>query len=185
MITTEELEKVNSRPIDGVYPELAREVRRLLGFDRASSRPYLTSRMASRKTGVNHSTITTTIRGDRPSYETVLKLAAGLGGDADHLLSLAGYANAGGVFSAGGKEKGASDVAKDELGTVQMSDYGITYAPGWDALSDEHRRLVGETAQATAQAAASNMIRMISGAFTDVDDDGNPLSEAEIDKQPK
>lgn len=84
-------EKAAARPIDGPYPELAKAVRELLGYCNDYPGVALTSREASRKTGVNHATITTMMRGDRPSEGTILKLAKGLGGDAAQLLFLAGY----------------------------------------------------------------------------------------------
>jgi len=83
--------KALERTIDGPYSDLAKEVRYLLGWVEGSSRPYLTSRMAYRKTGVNYSTIAAMSKGDRGSYESVRKFAEGLGGDVDQLLLLAGY----------------------------------------------------------------------------------------------
>lgn len=91
--TTDKTERVkaNARPVDGRYPEFAREVRRLLGYAGDDGRPFLTSRMVSRKTGINHATVTTMVRGDRPSYQTILRLSHGLGGKLNRLLTLAGY----------------------------------------------------------------------------------------------
>lgn len=89
MGTVEEREKARNRPIDGKYPEFAAEVRRLLGYD--GDRPFLTSRVAARKTGVNYSTVSAMVRGDRASASNIQKFADVLGGDADLLLSLAGF----------------------------------------------------------------------------------------------
>ena len=83
--------KASERPIDGEYPQMASEVRRLLGWEVGSTRPFLTTRMAWRKTGVNHATVSTMSKGDRPSYQSIEKFAEGLGADVNNLLLLAGY----------------------------------------------------------------------------------------------
>lgn len=84
-------EAAQERPIDGRFPELAHEIRRLLGWVANDGRPFLTSRMASRKTGVNYSTIAALTRGDRAGAETLRKLAEGLNGDVVGLMRAAGY----------------------------------------------------------------------------------------------
>lgn len=89
LMLDEEREKACARPIDGRYPDLAREIRRLMGYE--GGRSFLTSRMVERRTGINHSTVTLMVRGDRPSYQNILKFVAGVGGDARHLLTLADY----------------------------------------------------------------------------------------------
>jgi len=73
-------------PIDGLFPDLATETRKLLQANGIRS-----SREAARRTGVNHATITTMIRGDRPSDGTLVKFACGLKTHPYDLLRLAGY----------------------------------------------------------------------------------------------
>ena len=75
-------------PIDGRYPALAKVIRHLLGWEKGSPRPYLTTRGAQRKTGISHVTITTAACGDRPSVESLIQIATELGGDAHDLVAL-------------------------------------------------------------------------------------------------
>ncbi|MGI4792017.1 MAG: LexA family protein [Janthinobacterium lividum] len=89
--TVSDREKAAARPIDGPFPEFAREIRHLLGYYAEDRRNFMTSRMAHRKTGVNYSTIASMTRGVRGSEDTIRKIAKGLGGDVDILLRLAGY----------------------------------------------------------------------------------------------
>ena len=91
LTTNTEREKALLRPIDGPFPEFGQEVRRLLGYYPEDRRSFLTSRMVSRKTGVNYSTISSMVRGVRASESTIRKIASVLGGDANKLLRLAGY----------------------------------------------------------------------------------------------
>lgn len=76
-------------PIDGRYPELGHAIRDLLGWTHESDRTYYSSRAASRLTGVNYVSIGNASRGDRPSVDSLKKLAQGLNGDTNHLLRLA------------------------------------------------------------------------------------------------
>ena len=86
-----ERKKASARPIDGPFPDLAIEARRLLGWDPDSDLPYLSTRAAHAKTGVNFTTIGLYARGFPGKRDTLTKLARGLGGDADRLLWAAGH----------------------------------------------------------------------------------------------
>jgi transcriptional regulator with XRE-family HTH domain len=83
--------QIREVPIDGRYPELAREVRRVLGWEAKDGQKFYTSRSAQRKIGVNHVTIANMARGDRPSVETLVKFAEAFNVDLPHLLNLSGY----------------------------------------------------------------------------------------------
>ncbi|BDI28012.1 hypothetical protein CCAX7_000630 [Capsulimonas corticalis] len=91
MPTREDREKAAARPIDGAHKEFAEEVRRLLGYFEEAGRPFLTTRMAAGKTGVGHVTISTMVRGHRPSRGVISRFAQALDGDPIKLLDLAGY----------------------------------------------------------------------------------------------
>ncbi len=67
----------------GPHPELARQVRALLG--------PLSSRAAAGRTGVSHATIVAMTRGARVSVESLLKFAQGFRTPPDALLKAAGY----------------------------------------------------------------------------------------------
>ena len=82
--------RAGARPIDGRYPQLAIELRRLLGWT-DENRPFLTTRMASRKTGISYATISTMAKGDRAGYDTTMAVAVGLNGDPETLLKASGY----------------------------------------------------------------------------------------------
>lgn len=86
-----ERNKARNIPIDGEYPDFAKAVRYLLGWSEDSDRPYLSTRAAQSKTGVNFTTISMAARGFRGKEDTVKKIAVGLGGDVDELLLLADY----------------------------------------------------------------------------------------------
>ena len=90
-MSDEQIIMARSKPIDGRYRDLGEQTRYLMGYFPESGRPFLTTRMAARKTGVNHATISTMLHGDRPSEESIRKFAAGLGGDVNSLLVAAGY----------------------------------------------------------------------------------------------
>lgn len=75
--------------IEGRYPNLAQEVRRMLGWYGAG--PRITSRLASRRSDVSHTTINSMLAGDRPSMEMVIKFAEGMGIDPNILLRAANY----------------------------------------------------------------------------------------------
>ena len=87
-------ERAQDIPIDGPCKELANEVRRLLGWGQPG-RPFLTLRMAQRRTGVSASAIGNLTRGDRVTAPTIARFAAGMP-DADQqlLMTLAGYLSA-------------------------------------------------------------------------------------------
>jgi len=78
--------------IPGNYPELAREVRRVLKWDDPEHR--ITSRMATRKTGVSHTMVTQLCAGDRSSMELLIQFGRGMGLDTagvNRLLRAADY----------------------------------------------------------------------------------------------
>lgn len=77
-------------PIEGPCPQLALEVRRLLGWT-GDDRPFLSTRQAARKIGVSNGTIASLAAGDRVSFETLIKLAQGTGVHPNSLLVVAGY----------------------------------------------------------------------------------------------
>lgn len=83
--------QIREVPIDGRYPELALEIRRILGWNADDGLPFYTSRTAQRKVGVNHVTIANMARGDRPSVDTLVKFAEGFNADLTLLLKLSGY----------------------------------------------------------------------------------------------
>ena len=83
--------KSSALALDGPYPDLGREVRRLLGWEVGSDHPYLSTRAAQTKTGVNFTTIALIARGFRARADTLKKIASGLGGDEDLLLVLADH----------------------------------------------------------------------------------------------
>lgn len=131
----------------------------------------LTQTLVAERSGFRQSTINGYVSGLRvPDQSKIRAIAHALADGKDAAFQT--------IFHAGLKAAGYA-LPQENDGRVQMSDYGITEAPGWEALSDEHRRLVGETVRATASAAASSMIRIMGGAFLDVDDDGNPLADKE------
>ena len=78
-------------PIDGPFVELAQEVRRLLGWYEQDGRPFLTSRMAARKTGFSHASFIRLARGEGARARTLDRIAEVLGGDAALLRRLAGF----------------------------------------------------------------------------------------------
>ena len=49
--------KAARTPINGPYKEAAKLVRRLLGWEEGSTRPYLSTRNAQNKTGISNGTI--------------------------------------------------------------------------------------------------------------------------------
>ena len=86
--------KAWNRPIEGAYHDLAIYVRMLMGWAPGSIKsgsPFLTSRAASYKTGVNYSTIAAMTRGERAAYESIVKFTEALGGDVDYALLMGGY----------------------------------------------------------------------------------------------
>lgn len=100
MPETEErlIERAHARRPDGPYPDLAREMRRLMGHDPdpdlgpgQQSRPWLSTRAAESITGVNRMTIADALRGFRASAEVLLRFARTLGGDSWELLLASGY----------------------------------------------------------------------------------------------
>ena len=89
MSNTDELESGSEpepekeKPITGRYPELAKEMRRLLRG--------MSSRAAARKSGVNYATLSTMLHGDRASMESTVKVAQAFGADPNRLLEVSGY----------------------------------------------------------------------------------------------
>jgi transcriptional regulator with XRE-family HTH domain len=84
-------EKADEAEIPGPYKDLAVEVRKMLGYY-SDDLPLLSARQAALKSGVNHSTIASLIRGGRASRISLKQLAETFGIDAARLLRLAGYA---------------------------------------------------------------------------------------------
>jgi hypothetical protein len=82
-------ERAKDRPIEGRLKDLAREVRRLLGWD-GDDRPFVSTRTAARKTGLSNGTIASLAHGDPPSATSILKFANGMNGSAKLLLELSG-----------------------------------------------------------------------------------------------
>ena len=91
MNATTEREKAALRPIDGRYDEMAKEVRKLLGWGSCEDYPFLTTRSAARKTGISHTAISSMARGDRPSENIIMRFAQAMDADETKLLSLSGY----------------------------------------------------------------------------------------------
>lgn len=85
----EEQRKARSRPVTGPHDGLARETRRLLGWD--GEREFLTARMAAQRAHISHATVATMARGDQVADGSLMKFARALGGDPALLLRLAGY----------------------------------------------------------------------------------------------
>src|SRR5438105_4212388 len=83
MANTDLDEKPAEKPITGRYPQLAQEMRRLTRG--------MSARQAARRTGVNYATLSVMLHGDRASMESTVKIARGLGADANRLLELSGY----------------------------------------------------------------------------------------------
>ncbi len=79
------------RPIQGQYPALAKEVRRLLGYETEDIKQFMTARQAASLAGISYGSMCDAVRGDRLRYDSLVKMATKLGGDPDKLLSLAGY----------------------------------------------------------------------------------------------
>lgn len=79
------------RPITGKYPTLAKEVRRLLGYEEDDIKHFMTARQAASRAKISYGSMCDAVRGDRLRYESLVKLAVGLDGDRDKLLNLAGY----------------------------------------------------------------------------------------------
>ena len=127
LTTVNDREKALLRPIDGPFKEFAQEVRRLMGYYAEERRPFLTSRMASRKTGVNYSTIASMTRGVRGSEETIRKIASGLGGRADHLLRLAGYES----FPADLLSQIGPDVDISAIADIRLSPFLVSAGDGF------------------------------------------------------
>jgi hypothetical protein len=73
------LTNLDEDPITGNYPVLAREVRSLLGWYGNGQR--MTSRVAARKTGISHTTISGLLQGDRFRMELMIQFARGMGLD--------------------------------------------------------------------------------------------------------
>lgn len=91
MGTLEDRERAQARPVNGPYPEYAREVRRLLGYYSEDRRSFLSLRMAEGKTGVKHTTIGTMARGFRADVYNTRRFAESLSGDPDRLLAMGGH----------------------------------------------------------------------------------------------
>lgn len=87
----EKREKAGERSIVGQYGDLAVAVRRLMGWEVASDRPFLTARDASYRTGVNYSTIAAMARGERASADTIRRFSGGFEVDPLPLLQAAEY----------------------------------------------------------------------------------------------
>ena len=83
--------RASERPVVGAHVDFALEVRRLLGWEVGSTRPFLSTRAAYLKTGVSNGSVNSMSKGQRPSSRTVEAFAQGLGADADHLKRLAGH----------------------------------------------------------------------------------------------
>ncbi len=115
----EEHRKALKRPIDGPYPDLAREVRRLMGHgNHDPERPFLTSRMGQNKSGVHYATIASAMRGFRVKEDALFRLAYGLGGDAKLLLSLAGYPPSAYFIRASAALAKTDDAGEDEIRAI-------------------------------------------------------------------
>jgi transcriptional regulator with XRE-family HTH domain len=84
-------EKFDDADIPGPYKELALEIRNMLGYY-SDDKPLLSARQAALKSGVNHATIASLVRGGRASRATLKQLADTFGMDTNHLIRLAGYA---------------------------------------------------------------------------------------------
>jgi hypothetical protein len=91
MATTQQQLEAWNKPVDGPYHDFAIEVRKLLGYEPGGTRPYLSTRAAAIKTNVNSTTISTMLRGIRPSEESIQKFAEAFKVDTNHLLRLAGH----------------------------------------------------------------------------------------------
>jgi transcriptional regulator with XRE-family HTH domain len=83
-------EKADDADIPGPYKELAREIRRMLGYY-SGDIPLLSARQAALKSGVNHATIASLVRGGRASRSSLKQLAAAFVTDYAELERLAGY----------------------------------------------------------------------------------------------
>jgi transcriptional regulator with XRE-family HTH domain len=84
-------EKADEAQIPGQYKELALEVRGLLGYY-SDDRPLLSARQAALKSGVNHATIASLVRGGRASRGSLKQLAQSFDVDPGRMIRLAGYA---------------------------------------------------------------------------------------------
>lgn len=82
--------RARDRAIEGQNKDLAREARRLLGWD-DGERPFVSTRTAARKTGLSNGTIAALTHGDPSSPETLIKFGRGMGGDVARLLRLGGH----------------------------------------------------------------------------------------------
>lgn len=78
-------------PIDGPHVEFAQTVRELMGWYQSDANRKFTTRMVQRKTGVSASTVSSMTRGDSVGQDTIRKFVAGMGGDLNRLLILAGH----------------------------------------------------------------------------------------------
>lgn len=81
--------KASARPLRGPCAALAGEVRRLLGWEPGSGRPFLSTRAAAAKCGLSNSTVGAVAAGERPSRQTLDAIASGIGGNASLLGTLA------------------------------------------------------------------------------------------------
>ena len=84
-------QRASSRPIEGPNKEFAMAIRDILGWNQASEHVFISTRAAARKTGLSNGTIASMAHGDPTSRESIIKFAAGLGGNSALLMQLAGF----------------------------------------------------------------------------------------------
>lgn len=76
------------RPISDNYPELALAVRRLLGHEIGSSRPYLSFGQAEQRTGLDKSTIRDLSNGTRSGRKAIVKFGRAMGLNGSEIIHL-------------------------------------------------------------------------------------------------